>query len=478
MAVVAAEGVPVRSDISHGRFWRQDRPAEVFDGYLDISGDWPSVTVFGPVVEMWKAVPTEGAWVSAAEPLDPLEIEAVCVQGDVVGAVFGKISLCDATVVWSTLNGAAVQTFEGGFLVKGQYVDEFTRYDRLEFTTQGLDVWAAGAAFKATRSDTGGALSWTSPAGETASLGAGRSIAVDRRPRVSTARDGGGVEVAIGATFVVDLPDGLTVSDALHDVLTPVLNLQGLCTWSDSRCTSVHMRVLGSGWVTTLVGPMIHAEAVERRPVMLSLADVGLKGLASWLDAHSVLGPLPSMLVRLLTAPGVLQSEVLELATICEGFHRKVYPEEEWFERGHLAEVRQLLERSELDDAVKAAVLNGLGHVNELSMPERMRRLLHTVGPLGRLAVGDKPTRWVSEVVAARNAFAHSPTEHDRSPDKRDLDKLVALHRSLCFFLLDLMLRQASLPPELVFDRVSDNSRWTDFLSTRSHASPRLFGDA
>jgi hypothetical protein len=61
---------------------------------------------------------------------------------------------------------------------------------------------------------------------------------------------------------------------------------------------------------------------------LLQPSDVGLREVGAWLDKVGLLGPLPAVVADLAQAsPISLDTQALLLATVAEGLHRRLYPE-------------------------------------------------------------------------------------------------------------------------------------------------------
>jgi len=109
--------------------------------------------------------------------------------------------------------------------------------------------------------------------------------------------------------------------------LRPAGSLIALATGRDSALLAIEIRDDEHGtWLPVHAAAHQTVKTTSIDP-LLGHTDLTLQNLATWFDRAELLGPLPPVVAEALTGPVALESRVLELTTVAEGLHRRLYPE-------------------------------------------------------------------------------------------------------------------------------------------------------
>jgi ApeA N-terminal domain 1 len=208
------------------------------------------------------------------------------------------------------------------------------------------------------------------------------------------------------------------------------------------------------------------AEAIIPLPrVLLPLGEVGLAGVATWLDTIVRLGPLPSVVARATdTRDDPLETQLLELTTAAEGLHRLILPQSKRMTDTQADEARsKALEAiKELVDDVRDAVQAALNHITDLSYPRRLLDLAQHVGQAVPGVTGNDTAQWKKRVVNTRISFAHALEKGFLSLD--NAEESIAVLQSLRWLLTGLLLLQTGIDPATLGNRFKDYESYQLFL--------------
>jgi hypothetical protein len=320
-------------------------------------------------------------------------------------------------------------------------------------------------------------------AGETAevSLAAGGIIAFEELPITGQAGSS-----ALWLT-VRGLPPA-TLRNIGSYFVQPLINLFTLAT--DRPCPPLALQVNdgspGNSWWDVYSAAV---QADEDRSELqrdlprwlLQPAEVGLDQIGTWLDKASLLGPLPAVVADLSQAQAIsLDTQALLLATIAEGLHRRLYPEDLRFDddKALNAEVAERV-RTTAADAVdsihagaKAAVDGLLGHVGEVGYAKRLTRLAGVAEAVAPGITG-RTSRWRSLVSDVRNEYAHRISAGFLQDQEADNRLVVAL--SLRWLLTAVLLLESGVDVSVLRARLAAHEQYQRFLADAEVWCPKIF---
>lgn len=211
---------------------------------------------------------------------------------------------------------------------------------------------------------------------------------------------------------------------------------------------------------------------VENKP-LLTPESLGIGSYAKWIALHSKLDGLTWVVAR--PFMGAVQTQVLLLTTLVEGFHRALdgYEKSKFpgIKKQVLTRIRNAAEKA----AKEAAATEGLPESTaekatltlhtEVSFQERARAIVDEVcasaAPEIKESVGDLPKR----IKTARNDLAHQDQKGASKPlDQRVLSWLV-VSDSLAWVLRCLLLLRAGIAPDLLHERLLASQRFEFYLA-------------
>jgi hypothetical protein len=332
-----------------------------------------------------------------------------------------------------------------------------------------LDAWANLPGFSYTPDLAAGkhTLAFEKPQVLPAALAGGGRVAIEQvvgweGPGVS----GGRLERQVWLDVLGVQP--ATYRDIERTIVKPLMNLLALSV--SAECPVVDMEVSAdpSGpWLAVHNAAMKPpAEAIIPPPrILLPLGEVGLAGVATWLDAIVRLGPLPSVVARATdTRDDPLETQLLELTTAAEGLHRLLLPQSKRMTDTQADEARKkaLEAVKELLDDVRDAVQAALNHIADLSYPRRLLDLAEHVGQAVPGVTGNNTAQWKKRVVNTRIGFAHALEKGFLGPDNSE--ESIAVLQSLRWLLTGLLLLQTGVDPVTLGNRFKDHESYQLFL--------------
>lgn len=371
------------------------------------------------------------------------------------------------------------QSLQAKFALVGGHVsggDEL--YTQMRLQLRHLDAWAALPAFALKEDDPhqGRALGFRGSGPSPVSLEGEGRLDLEQEPEIefSTVRSG-----RIGRAVwlrAVDLPP-MTAEDLDRRFVTPLSSLLTLAT--DTDCPPVAVEIAtGSDqpWLE-MHHPGLRAPAEEVRPThrqLLPLAVLGLDRVATWLNAVEDLGPLPPVVAAAAAKPAsTLETQLLELATVAEGLHRRLFKESRRLSPEQARVARKAVSDAvdHLDQDVRNVVEGAMTHIEDPSFPQRLMQLADYVA--GAMpGVTGRPNRWKHYVTETRNESAHR--DYDFLAPNR-VSELVSVLQSLRWVLTGLLLLQTGLPPADLAARIEAHQPYILFRQQAREWLPRVF---
>lgn len=214
---------------------------------------------------------------------------------------------------------------------------------------------------------------------------------------------------------------------------------------------------------------------------LLRPADLGLSQVGTWLDKVHLLGPLPAVVADLTQADAIsLDTQALLLATVAEGLHRRLYPDDLRFheDKNLNTEVAERVQAA-AGDAVdlihakaKDAVNGLLKHVGDPGYPKRLARLANAAGDTAPEITGRTP-RWKNLVSDIRNEYAHR-ISGDFLNDK-DVDDRLTVAFSLRWLLTTMLLLQSGIDASVLRTRLAAHEPYRRFLLNAQEWCPSIY---
>jgi ApeA N-terminal domain 1 len=318
-----------------GRFWIQGDPEEALPGTLFLRpGAHPLLELDGALVPLMRETSRrklpDGREVPTSSPVPEEELTG---QYFTVHGTLDKtgedVTLPSAfTIGWTPGTGPTSHRLQSFYALLGAHVDGAdTTFTSVRLRIRHLDAWANLPGFWIAPGSASG--SWTlvfePPEVPPATMANGARIVLEQMPGVVTPTICGGHLERHLLLDVIDMPPA-TYRDLDRTIAKPLTNLLALAV--GKQCPLVEM-LLSTGtdnlWLT------VHNAALEDPAdeiiplprILLPMAQIGLEGVASWLESTASLGPLPSIVAKVTGSPGdTLETQLLQLATAAEGLHR------------------------------------------------------------------------------------------------------------------------------------------------------------
>jgi hypothetical protein len=330
------------------------------------------------------------------------------------------------------------------YALLGDHVDGTDAlFTSLRIRIRHLDAWANLPGFKlnpdlAAKKYT---LSFEAPDVPPATMASGAQLAIEQEtgwgPGLPTAC-GGQLERRLWLN-VQGMPP-TAYRDLDRKVVKPLMNLLTFAVGKE--CPLVEMMISAGPdhpWVTVHHAAM-KAPAEEIVPawnILLPMTEIGLGGVTAWLDSTASLGPLPSVVSRVVSSQDdTLEAQLLELTTVAEGLHRL------------------LLDPQGMTYAKR---LEGLAEHAEDAAP----------GATGKTA------EWIRCVKVARNDFAHK-LEHGFL-DEDHAEEWAALLLSLQWLLTGTLLLKTGISPSALGTRIAAHQPYQMFLLQAQAWLPEVY---
>jgi len=214
---------------------------------------------------------------------------------------------------------------------------------------------------------------------------------------------------------------------------------------------------------------------------LLRPGDVGLRQIGTWLDKVRLLGPLPAVVADLTAAHTLsLDTQSLLLATVAEGLHRQLYPDDLRFhedaELNASVAKRVQTTAAEAVDPIhkdaKQAVSGLLGHVGDPGYAKRLERLA-SVAEAAAPGVTGRTSRWKTLVSDVRNEYAHRIKASFL--EDGDIDKRLTVAFSLRWLLTTVLLLEGGIDAALLQTRLTAHEQYQRFLADAQEWCPKIY---
>jgi hypothetical protein len=437
-----------------GRFWLQGTPeGEGIPGSLYMEADsHPRLELDGTLTPLMRETSRrklpDGREVRTSAPVPPEELagQSLTVHGtlDETGE---PVTLPSAFTSGWTMRGNGTQThrLQAFYALLGDHVDGADAlFTRVRVRIRHLDAWASLAGFKIDPGATEGswALAYEPPKIPSATLADGGRISLEQAATWQTPSACGGCLERSLWLDVLDIPPA-THRDLDRKVVKPLMNLLSFAVGKE--CPLVEMTISAGPdhpWLTVRSAAMKAAaeDIIPLPQILLPMTEIGMEGVAAWLGSTGRLGPLPSVVARVVNSQDdTLEAQLLELTTTAEGLHRL------------LLEPRQM-------------------HYSK-----RLLGLAAHAGGAVPGATGNKE-EWVQRVKTARNDFAHK-LEHGFL-DGDNAEEWATLLVSLRWLLTGTLLLQTGVSPATLGKRITTYQPYQLFLAQARTWLPAVYANS
>lgn len=475
--------------VHDGRFWLPETPDQVVGGLLTIEpGQSPTLELVGQLTSGLRRVRSTRDGGFAVDEYTLIDQEpALTVHGDLFD-LNQRVSLLRAlTRNRSDRWGGRVadpgrQQLMAAFAVVGDHVSgpehEFTG---IRLRLEGLDEWAALGAFSRATENRGGEIALCHRFDQVVPATACDGSVVDFDWTFNvTGTDSESATMSRRVFLEIrNLPLASWVQ-LDRRVVTPLVTLLTLCTGRRARILELRARTKGGDWID-IVGRWLEtpssAARLRRHDMLVPRGVIELKHVARWIDRVDALGPLPPVVAASVsTSSHSLETELLQLTTVAEGLHRRIYNDDNT--ELYADEVAQAREAAcnataRLGDHVRDAIDRALTHFGELSYPRRVQQLGERAEQFAPGVTG-ATNRWKSAVVNSRNLFAHLPGDLGFIGEG-NVDQHLAILASLRWTLRVILLGETGLKPETIRARIAEHEPYRYFLDRVRHQAPKIY---
>lgn len=299
-------------------------------------------------------------------------------------------------------------------------------------------------------------------------------------PARAATRLADGSELAIerdqdGTWLVLDSTPAASMRLMDRAYLRPAASLLSLAVGRDAGLLALRVRSDDGAWCAVYSSAHRPDDLRLDGSSVLHARDLSVHNMAAWLDAADKLGPLPPVIVNALTGPIQLETRIVELATVCEGLHRRLAPDARRYPDDVAARIRDaaVTAAAQVHPDSKQVVAGFLSHIHEVAYGQRLLELADLTEALLPGVTG-RTKKWRDAVHAARNDFAHRARDGWLSDG--DVDRYVTVALSLRWVLHVLLLGQAGLPADLLGKRFAAHVPYRLFLQQAATWQPSIYG--
>lgn len=463
-----------------GVFWRYDEPDKRVPGRLYRAEEGIRIQLFDDLRPGPSYVPMnpndENTFYEVID--SPHQDDPLTLHGRVVGGQ--RITACECITVRSSESGVdpkvAEYVLEPRHVLFGGHISGFHQeFTGVKIRTADLDAWADLPGFTHGRSqDNTWQISLRLQELASVSLADGASLALSQTARLTPPTVCGGAITRETWLKVTGLA-AASWTQLGGSIVTPLTTLICLCTGRDNPATHIELTVDGQQWLTLAADHLRPSRTTNTGKTLVDLADIGLPAVASWLDQVDRLGPLPPVVAHFSAHRRTMQLEtaVLELTTVAEGLHARLFPDTR-----RLSEQDCGLAKQHVMEAVKdlnpriGDIMRGmLTHLIEPGYPARLKELA-TVVESAAPGICGNTNKWATAVSTARNAYAHRTAG---MVEEEDVDTLITVIESLGWLMRCVLLLNAGLSKETLRQRLSHNSSYGLFLDRARQNLPKVY---
>jgi len=219
---------------------------------------------------------------------------------------------------------------------------------------------------------------------------------------------------------------------------------------------------------------------VERRPdeILLPLSVASLGSVARFVDVSAATGPLPPVIADAhgYLSQATLETQVLELGTVAEGLHRRLFPNEVRMDADDAKRIRSKIGTATSDEDERFRdIINGmLAHLEEMGYPRRITALADRV-EIGLPGATGITKKWVQAVTDARNSYAHRTGGY---LDEDSISEFFAVSSSLKWILSGVCILESGVADSTLAAQVQKFPQYRQFLKNMEDAMPSVYSAA
>jgi hypothetical protein len=447
-----------------GQFWLPGAQDDPTPGRLYRTTDGIRIQLFkdlrpGP---SYKPVGngTEKSWYEVIE--SPRVDDPITLYGH-IGNRVGKITAYHCRTVDSTtdmFDKFGKYVLEPQLLVFGAHLaTDDQQYVGVRVRTMDMDEWANLNGIYSSKAEDGTrSLNYRYIEAGSATLNNGAMLSVHQAMTLTGLSVRGGSVTREAWLEVVNLP-ATTWVEIDRQIVTPLTSLVTLCVGQVNELSGIELTVDGDEWLSVAADFIRYSgPRVGRLEHLALLADVKLTGIATWLNKVEQLGPLPPVIARFSAHQSrvKVETELLEMTTVAEGLHARLYPDERRLDEATCDDVRSRVLGSveDMENRVGNILRGMLEHLSDPSYPSRLKGLARRIGEMAPGICG-KSNKWAEEVSAARNKYAHRSAGF---LEKDDVDALLTVIESLRWLLRVVLLLETGLDEDFVKAKLLDVS--------------------
>lgn len=467
-----------------GRFWRSDLPANVVPGHLTLQpGAGPALEAFGSLIETYREVPGVPAGLRGLRPMDPWAEPQVTIHGDLF-QINERSSLMQASLRGSSqryggrVDDPGTQYIEAPVAFLGEYIEELTEpFGGIRVRLTYLDEWASlpGFAWSDRREVKDVQISHTFLDLPSVTF-AGGILDFDSVVRVSPPNTSHAA-MDRQCFLQLQLAQPAPWRDLDIRIITPLRSLLTLAV--GKRCNPVQIQLRNSEgrWIDVIHRGIAEpvAKTIETSGMLAPHGILTIENVATWLSRSDTLGPLPPVVADSVAGnQHMLETELLELATVAEGLHRRLNPDSTAMTATAAESARGLAVGAvaSMGEEVQRTVAAALQHISDLSFPRRLvmlAELAETAAP----GITGRTNRWKRAVADSRNAFAHRLQPGFLQDE--DLNQYMAVMTSLGWVLRIVLLLQTGIDPATLANQVNAHEPFRLFRQQAAHWLPTVY---
>lgn len=465
-----------------GQFWTPNEAEKQVPGRLFRTSEGIRIQLFEDLRPGPSYVPRhQDEQDPVFEVVDSPDVDTPLTIHGRIGELVGKVTAYECVTVQSRSD-----MFNGGLgeyilapmgVIFGAHTAGTTQvFSGVRMRTANIDEWASLQGFSSTKGEDGTrGLNYREPSIEPIQLANGAVLSLNQRAHLEGPHVRGGAMTRDVWFQIQSLPPS-TWSAIDGRIVTPLSSLITLCLGRENGLVAAQLTFDGERWVD-LVSDHIRSSqpANSRIEGLAGLADLGLSGVATWLNKVDNLGPLPPVVAHFSSKRASIkfETELLEMTTVAEGLHARLFPDEKRFSDADckLISDRVLQAVGDMDVRVVDVLRGMLTHIGEPGYPSRLKGLARIVEAEIPTICG-KVNKWAQVVSNARNKYAHRTAGF---LDEADIDTLFTVLESLRWLLRCILLLEAGLDSKLLAARLRDLSSYRLFLERASENIPAVY---
>lgn len=429
-------------------------------------------------------VPVPGSENSSWEVVDSPDIDVPLTIHGRLGGMLGPVTATECLTMRSSvvMFGSGPQEYvlrPSNVIVGGHVGDRTHTYTGVRVKLHHLDEWATlpGFAFEFSRDPMKINLYYDEPTIDSVDLTSGAKLTISQHVSFPRVTQSGGSINRSAQLRIAELGE-LTWQEISRSILRPLESLLTLCLGVQCKVSGVELTDDGQRWMQ-LTGSWLRADPTDAevdRP-FVTLRDIGLPAVARWLDKVERFGPLPPVVARFSAKQQIvhLDTELLEMTTVAEGLHARLFPEAVRMDTKTTERVRAAIIEAVLaeEQNVRDIIQGVCSFLDAPGYPMRLKQLAGLVKDCAPEITG-KANRWARHVTEARNSYAHRTKGF---LNEEDIDVLATVTESLRWLLRSILLLEAGVSKEHLAERLRESSAYRFFRERAKESLPKVYDD-